>query len=42
MDILIGLVLKYHILWPNIGVYGYLEAIFYDFNIGLGPKNYLF
>ena len=42
MDILIGLVLKYHILCTNIVVYGYLEPIFYDFNIGIGPKNYLF
>ena len=42
MDILIGLVLKNHILCTNIVVYGYLEPIFYEFNIGTPPKNKIF
>ena len=42
MDILIGLLLKYHILCTNIVVYGYFEAIFYEFNIGTPPKNQIF
>ena len=42
MDILIGLVSKYDILCTYIVVYGSIEPIFYYFDIGTRPKNYLF